>query len=157
MRITLIAIGKTEQAYLKDGLGIFLGRLKHYVQFEIKEVVLPRKLSSLSAEQVKQAETQILASIIEKASCVVLLDEKGDQYSSLEFAGFLQKRMNTGAKELVFVIGGAWGFSDEIYKNAHFKVSLSKMTFSHQMVRLFFLEQLYRAFTILKGENYHNE
>ncbi len=157
MKITLVLIGKTDHDYLKDGIEIFTNRLKHYIPFEIKEVNVLRKISALPPEQLKIAEAELISPFLQKAGCVVLLDENGTQFTSVDFSGFLQKRMNAGVKELLFVVGGAWGFADSVYQRADFKVSLSKMTFSHQMVRLFFVEQLYRAFTILKGENYHNE
>ncbi len=157
MKITLLAIGKTDQDYLKEGIAIYLQRLKHYISFRIQEIPALKKTSGLSARVVKEKEALLLLKQLDKADCIVLLDEKGKQLSSEEFSVFLQKKMNAGVRELVFVIGGAWGFDDTIYAKATHKLSLSRMTFSHQMVRLFFTEQLYRAFTILRGESYHNE
>lgn len=157
MKITLLTIGKTDQEYLKEGIQIYLKRLKHYVSFEVKEIPALKKTSGMSPESIKQKEAEMLIKHLDKPDYIVLLDEKGKQYSSEEFAGFIQQRMNAGAREVVFVIGGAWGFSEEMHLRAHHNLSLSRMTFSHQMVRLFFAEQVYRAFTILKGESYHNE
>ncbi len=157
MKITLLTLGKTDQGFLKEGIEQYVKRLKHYVPFEVKEVAALKKTAGMSPEVVRLKEAELLARHIEKADCLVLLDERGQEFSSVGFSGFLQKRMNSGVKELVFVVGGAWGFADSMHQKAHFKISLSKMTFSHQMVRLFFVEQLYRAFTILKGESYHNE
>ncbi|TVQ06495.1 MAG: 23S rRNA (pseudouridine(1915)-N(3))-methyltransferase RlmH [Bacteroidetes bacterium] len=157
MKITLLTIGKTDQGFLKEGIEEYVKRLKHYVSFEVKEIAALKKTSGMSPDVVKQKEAELISRHLEKADCLVLLDERGQEFSSVGFSGFLQKRMNSGVKEIVFVVGGAWGFADTLHQKAHFKISLSKMTFSHQMVRLFFVEQLYRAFTILKGESYHNE
>lgn len=157
MKIILLSIGKTDEAYLKTGIDLYLKRLRHYISFEMVEVAQVRKTASMAPEVIKSREAELLIKYLEKADAVVLLDEHGSEFSSVEFSSFIQKRMNSGIRELVFVVGGAWGFADKLHNKAHFKISLSRMTFSHQMVRLFFVEQLYRAFTILKGENYHNE
>lgn len=157
MKIILLSIGKTDEAYLKTGIDLYLKRLRHYISFEMVEVAQVRKTASMAPEVIKSREAELLIKYLEKADAVVLLDEHGSEFSSVQFSSFIQKRMNSGIRELVFVVGGAWGFADILHNKAHFKISLSRMTFSHQMVRLFFVEQLYRAFTILKGENYHNE
>ncbi|MFW5663750.1 MAG: 23S rRNA (pseudouridine(1915)-N(3))-methyltransferase RlmH [bacterium] len=157
MKITLLTIGKTDKGFLKTGIEQYVMRLKHYVPFEVKELSGIKKTAGMSPELVKQKEAELLARHIEKADCLVLLDERGTEFTSVGFSTFLQKRMNSGVREMVFVVGGAFGFTDSLRLKAHFKISLSQMTFSHQMVRLFFAEQLYRAFTILKGESYHNE
>ena len=158
MKISLIAIGKTDQEYLKKGISEYNKRLKHYARFEIKEVPALKKTSNMPSEVIKQKEADLLLKHLEKKTdCVVLLDEKGKELSSLEFSGFLQKQLNAGTREMAFVVGGAWGFHETIKQRAQHTLSLSRMTFSHQMVRLFFVEQLYRALTILKGEGYHNE
>lgn len=156
MKITLLSIGKTEESYLREGEAIYLNRLKHYAPFE--HVVLPalKKTKSLSHEQFKQEEGKILLARIQPSDQVLLLDERGRTFSSPQFAQYLQKQLNAGYKNVVFVIGGPFGFSEAVYQRANGKLALSELTFSHQMVRLFFLEQLYRAFTILKGEKYHH-
>lgn len=154
MKITLVTIGKTDQDFVREGLSVYMQRLKHYVSFGLVEI--PALKKPMPPGLVKQQEAKLLQKYFTRADCIVLLDEKGKQYSSIDFSGFLQKRMNAGIRELLFVVGGAWGFDPGVYKQAHHKLSLSSMTFSHQMIRVFFVEQLYRAFTILKGESYHN-
>jgi 23S rRNA (pseudouridine1915-N3)-methyltransferase len=156
MKITLIVVGKTEDEYLVKGIGIFRSRLEHYIKFNIIELQPPRSLRGLNPQQLKEAEGVLLLKYFNDADQVVLLDERGKLLTSVEFSGFLQKYMNAGTKHLLFVVGGAFGFSDEVYQKANYALSLSSMTFSHQMVRLFFTEQLYRAFTILRNEPYHN-
>ena len=153
MKIKLIQVGKTDEKHIAEGVDIYLGRLKHYLTFEII-TVNPSK-SRVATDAKKEEGALILSKAAGEP--LILLDEKGEEYSSVEFSKFLQKKMNSGVKSIVFVIGGAYGFSDEVYKAAERKIALSKMTFSHQMVRLFFTEQLYRAMTILKGERYHHE
>lgn len=156
MKITLLAVGKTDQAYLIEGMLVYFERLKHYIKFEAIELQTPRSFKSLNPTQLKEAEGKLILKQLADVDIVILLDEKGKQYTSEEFAIWMQKSMNSGLKHLMFVIGGAFGFSQEVYSAAKGKLALSNMTFSHQMVRLFFLEQLYRAFTILKNEPYHN-
>lgn len=158
MKIKLIVIGKTDEKYLQEGIQIYLNRLKHYISFEIITIndiktgaKQPRGLSGQ-----KDKEGKLFLAKIQSNDFVVLLDEKGKSFTSIENADFIQKRMNA-SHDIVFLIGGPFGFSQEIYERANDKLSLSKMTFSHQMVRLFFVEQLYRAFTIIKGEKYHND
>ncbi len=157
MKITLITIGKTDTDYLKQGIDVYMKRLKHYIPFELKEVAALKKTTGFSVDVIKQKEFELLKKHLETSDCIVLLDERGETFSSVGFSDFLQKRMNAGVRHLMFVVGGAWGFSPELNQMASFQISLSKMTFSHQMVRLFFVEQVYRAFSILKGESYHNE
>jgi 23S rRNA (pseudouridine1915-N3)-methyltransferase len=157
MKITLLTIGKTEEDFLKKGIEQYVKRLKHYIPFEINDIPALKKTAGMTPETVRQKEAELFVKHLEKADCIILLDERGTEYSSKGFADFLQKRMNTGIREMVFIVGGAWGFAEALHQKADFKISLSKMTFSHQMVRLFFVEQLYRGFTILKGESYHND
>ncbi len=157
MKIKLLAIGKTDDKCLQELIDEFQKRLKHYIKFEIEIIPDLKKVKNLSVDQRKQQEGSLILNRIESTDQLILLDEKGHQFRSLEFSRFLQKKMNSGIKQIVFVIGGPYGFSDEVYQKAQGKVSLSKMTFSHQMIRLFMVEQLYRAFTILQNEPYHNE
>lgn len=155
MKVKLIAIGKTDDNYLNEGIQIYLDRLKHYISFEIviiNDIKTGVKQNVLSQ---KEKEGKLFLSKLKSNDFVILLDENGKSFTSTEYANFFQKRMNA-SQDMIFLIGGPFGFSQEIYDRANEKVSLSKMTFSHQMVRLFFVEQLYRAFTIIKGEKYHN-
>ncbi|TBW29019.1 23S rRNA (pseudouridine(1915)-N(3))-methyltransferase RlmH [Gramella sp. KN1008] len=156
MTIKLVCIGKTDKKELEELISIYSKRLQHYIKFEFEIIPDLKKTKNLDENQQKSREGELILSGIESSDFIVLLDENGKQFSSESFSEYLQKRMNTGLKRLVFVIGGPYGFSDEIYNRANSRVSLSKMTFSHQMVRLFFTEQLYRAFTILKNEPYHH-
>ena len=157
MKIVLLTIGKTNERYLVDGIQHYQNRLKHYMPFEIIEIPNVKKAKNLSKTELKKKEGLLITQYIQSTDYVILLDDKGKTSSSLEFAQKLESWLNSGKKRLLFVVGGAYGFSDEIYSKASRKCSLSKMTFSHQMVRLFFAEQLYRAFTILKNEPYHHE
>ncbi len=156
MTIKLVCIGKTDKKELEKLIKVYSDRLQHYVKFEFEIIPDLKKTKNLDENQQKQKEGELLLSGFQNSDFVVLLDEKGKQYTSEEFSVYLQKRMNTGLKRLIFIIGGPYGFSEEVYARANSKISLSKMTFSHQMVRLFFTEQLYRAFTILKNEPYHH-
>lgn len=157
MTIKLLAIGKTDSKELQKLISMYEQRLGHYVKFELEIIPDLKKTKNLSAEQQKIKEGELIFKSLANTDILVLLDVNGKQYSSLEFSSYLQKKMNSGLKQLVFLIGGPYGFSEEIYKKASGKISLSKMTFSHQMVRLFFVEQLYRAFTILRNEPYHHQ
>lgn len=157
MKITLLTIGKTEDKYLQEGIDIYLKRLKHYIPFKILEIPELKGTRSLSQEQQKSKEAELIFKNINTADHVILLDENGLELSSKQFSAFLNKKMVGGQQHLVFIVGGPYGFSDEIYKRSSEKISFSKMTFSHQMIRLFFAEQLYRACTILKGEPYHHD
>lgn len=156
MKVTLILNGKTEDDYIQKGFAIFEQRLKHYLPFECMVIPALKNTKALSIEQQKQKEAELVFKYLQPADRVILLDENGKEYSSTGFSGFIQQQMNAGIKNLVFVVGGPYGFSEELYKRATAKISLSKMTFSHQMVRLFFAEQLYRAMTILRNEPYHH-
>ena len=156
MKIKLVQIGKTDARYLQDGIEIYVKRLKHYCALEVVEIPDLKNAKNLSEEQQKDEEGKLILKHADNSDWVVLLDEKGREYSSTDFANQLQKRMNQGLKNLIFVIGGPYGFSQSVYQRANEKIALSQMTFSHQMVRLFFIEQLYRGFTILKGEPYHH-
>ena len=157
MKIRLIVIGKTNTAYLKTGESDYEDRLKHYCKFE--ELLIPpiKNGGKLSNKDLRIKEGQLVLKNIDSTDQVILLDEKGKSFSSINFSNLLNQKLIGSNKRLVFVVGGAFGFSEEVYKRANSKLSLSKMTFSHQMIRLIFKEQLYRAFTILKGEKYHHE
>lgn len=157
MKISLIVVGKTEEEYLKTGISQYEQRLVHYTGFSIRIIPSLKNTKSITSAQQKEKEAELILQAIEGCDQVILLDEKGKEYRSSEFAVFLQQRMNSGIKHLAFVVGGPFGFSESVYKKANGKLSLSTMTFSHQMIRLLFVEQLYRAFTILKNEPYHNE
>lgn len=156
MKVTLLTVGKTDVAWVKQGLTLYCERLTHYVPFSITEIPELKRVSSLSREQIKQREGELILKAVKPSDDVVLLDERGKQYSSLKWSEVIGKKLVAG-KDIVFVIGGAYGFSEAVYQRANGLVSLSKMTFSHQMVRTIFTEQLYRAFTILKGEPYHHD
>ncbi len=157
MNIELIVIGKTDSAEVERLFVEYAKRVNHYCKFSL--TVLPdiRGNKSFSPKQQRMAEGEAILRQLNDSDYVVLLDERGVQYRSVEFAQWLQKRLNSGVKRLVLVVGGAFGFSDEVYQRAHSKVSLSAMTFTHQFVRVIFAEQIYRAFTILRNEPYHNE
>lgn len=156
MKIKLICVGKTVSPYLLEGETEYLKRLKHYGKVEKIEIPELKNARKLSKDQIKSEEGKLILDKINPNDSLILLDENGTEYSSTKFAQFLQKKMNQSTKGIAFIVGGAYGFSEEIYTKAQGKISLSKMTFSHQMVRLFFLEQLYRAHTILRGEPYHH-
>lgn len=156
MKITLLAVGKTEDKYLIEGIEKYLTRLKHYINFNF--VIIPdiKNTKNLTEAQQKTKEAELIAKQLNPGDVVMLLDEKGKKHSSVSFAEYLNKQMIGSVQHLVFIIGGPYGFDESIYKRANGSLSLSDMTFSHQMVRLFFVEQLYRAFTILKNEPYHH-
>tara|TARA_B110000305_G_scaffold223077_1_gene267304 strand:+ start:620 stop:1093 length:474 start_codon:yes stop_codon:yes gene_type:complete len=156
MKIKLLAIGKTDSKDLQPVIEEYSKRLSFYVSFNFEIIPDIKNAKNLSKKQQKIAEGNELLKRIEKSDTIIILDEKGKTFSSVEFSVFLQKKMNSGLKNLIFMIGGPYGFSEEIYQRANAKISLSTMTFSHQMVRLFFIEQLYRGFTILKNEPYHH-
>ena len=157
MNLILLTVGKTDVKWVKEGLDLYASRLKHYIPFSIVEIPELKKVASLTRQQIKEKEGELILKQVGPQDILVLLDEHGREYRSLEFADFLEKLLATGAKNLIFTVGGAYGFSDAVYDRVNWKISLSKMTFSHQMVRTIFAEQLYRAFTILKGEPYHHE
>ena len=153
----MLTVGKTDKDWVKQGMDIYVSRLKHYIAFSITEIPELKNVSALSREQIKAKEGELILKNVKPADNLVLLDERGKEYSSVEFAKVLQDKINYEGKDIVFVIGGAYGFSEDVYRRANSKMSLSRMTFSHQMVRAIFAEQLYRAFTIIKGEPYHHE
>ncbi len=157
MKIKLIAIGKTDDKNLIQLIEGYQKRLQHYCKFEFEIIPDIKNVKNLSENQQKEKEGASILKKISSTDQLILLDEKGYEFRSIEFSRFLQKKMNSGIKQLVFVIGGPYGFSETIYQKAQGKLSLSKMTFSHQMIRLFMVEQLYRGFTILKNEPYHHE
>ena len=157
MKITLLTVGKTDKDWVKQGLDIYVSRLKHYIPFSVVEIPELKNVSSMTKDQIKTREGELILKNIKPTDDVILLDEHGKEYSSVEFASLLQKKISYEGKDIVFVIGGAYGFSEAVYKRANSKISLSRMTFSHQMVRAIFAEQIYRAFTIMKGEPYHHE
>ncbi|MFN7118270.1 MAG: 23S rRNA (pseudouridine(1915)-N(3))-methyltransferase RlmH [Saprospiraceae bacterium] len=156
MKIELWAIGKTNEKYLEEGITIYLKRLKHYINFEFSVIPDIKQAGNLNALQLKNKEGETILARLKNEDFLILLDEKGDVYTSEAFADYIQQKLQISYKRIIFLIGGAYGFSEDLYVRANSKLSLSKMTFSHQMVRLFFVEQLYRAMTILKNEPYHN-
>ncbi len=157
MKITLLTVGKTDVKWVREGLELYSSRLIHYVPFSLVEIPELKNVSALSQVQIKGREGELILKHLKPADELVLLDEHGREFRSIEFADFIEGRMSRSSRDLVFVIGGAYGFSQEVYFRADSKISLSKMTFSHQMVRTIFAEQLYRAFTIMRGEPYHHE
>jgi 23S rRNA (pseudouridine1915-N3)-methyltransferase len=156
MQIKLITIGKTDNKNLQALIEDYKKRLSHYIRFEFDIIPDIKNVKHLSETQQKEKEGELILSKTQKSDVVILLDENGKQMDSVAFSSYLQKHMNSGIKTLIFVIGGPYGFSESVYKRANGKLGLSQMTFSHQMVRLFFIEQLYRGFTILKNEPYHH-
>ncbi|MBQ4008088.1 MAG: 23S rRNA (pseudouridine(1915)-N(3))-methyltransferase RlmH [Muribaculaceae bacterium] len=157
MKITLAVVGKTSTGYLEQGVAEYVRRLSHYVSFNIQYIADLKNTKNLTVEQQKTSEGKLIIQSLEKSDYVVLLDEHGREYTSLQFADYVQKRMSSGVRRVVFVVGGPYGFSQEVYDRANDKLSLSKMTFSHEMIRLIFTEQLYRAYTIMNHEPYHHE
>jgi 23S rRNA (pseudouridine1915-N3)-methyltransferase len=157
MKITLLTVGKTDRDWVKQGLDIYVSRLKHYIPFTIVEIPELKNVSALTKDQIKTREGELILKNIRPTDDVILMDERGREYTSVELAKVIQEKISYVGKDMVFVIGGAYGFSQDVYSRANSKISLSKMTFSHQMVRAIFAEQLYRAFTIMKGEPYHHE
>ena len=157
MNIELIVVGKTDMKEVEALVSMYTKRLNHYIKFAITTLADVRNTKNLSAAEQKRMEGEAILRLITDSDHLMLLDEHGLELRSIEFADLLQKRMSAGTKRLVFVIGGPYGFSDAVYQRANSKLSLSKMTFSHQIVRAIFTEQLYRAFTILKNEPYHHE
>ena len=152
----LLTVGRTDIPWVKEGLDLYVSRLKHYVPFQWEEIPQLKNVSALSRAQIKDKEGELILKALRPGEEVILLDEHGREYRSVEFAAFIGGRLQRG-RDLVFVVGGAYGFSEAVYARSDGKLSLSKMTFSHQMVRTVFAEQLYRAFTILKNEPYHHE
>ena len=156
MKVTLLVVGKTTDVHIETLIQEYQKRLAHYIPFALQVIPELKNTKALTAEQQKQAEGELILRATTPATDLILLDEHGKEFRSIEFADYIQKRMSSG-RDVVFVVGGPYGFSEAVYQRANGKISLSKMTFSHQMVRLFFVEQLYRAMTILSGEPYHHE
>lgn len=156
MKISLLVTGKTDDAYINTGIDKYVSRLKHYTPFDIQVIPALKNAKSMSEPEIKKKEADLIFKHIDDGDYLVLLDEHGKQFSSTEFSKFITACSVRSVNKLVFVVGGAYGFDEQVYKRANEQISLSRMTFSHQMVRLFFVEQLYRAFTILKGEPYHH-
>lgn len=157
MKITLLTVGKTDKDWVRQGMDIYMSRLKHYIPFNVVEIPELKNVSALTKDQIKTREGDLILKSLRPTDDVILMDERGKQYSSVEFAKILQDKISYIGKDIVFVIGGAYGFSQAVYERADSKISLSRMTFSHQMVRAIFVEQIYRAFTIMRGEPYHHE
>lgn len=157
MKIILAVVGKMASGYLSNGIEQYTSRLKHYVPFEILHIADAKNTKSLTEAQQKAAEGRNILAALDSSDHVVLLDEHGKQFTSVEFARYIEKKMASVQRRLVFVVGGPYGFSPEVYARASEKISLSSMTFSHEMIRLIFTEQLYRAMTIVRGEPYHHE
>ncbi|MBQ4420390.1 MAG: 23S rRNA (pseudouridine(1915)-N(3))-methyltransferase RlmH [Bacteroidales bacterium] len=157
MNIKLLVVGRTVKGFVSEATEEYTKRLKHYINFSIEVIPDVKNASSLSSSQLKEKESELILKHISEDDCVILLDEKGKEYSSKEFAAFTQQKMNQSIKSLVFIVGGAFGFDERLKQKFSNKISISRMTFSHQMIRVLFVEQLYRAFTILRNEPYHNE
>jgi 23S rRNA (pseudouridine1915-N3)-methyltransferase len=157
MKVALVLVGKTVNKHFVELIDEYAGRVKHYIGFDIITIPELKNTKSLSVDQQKQQEGELILKQLQAGDHVVLLDEHGKEFRSVEFSSYMEQKMQTVNKRLVFVIGGPYGFSPDVYGKANEKISLSKMTFSHQMVRLIFVEQLYRAMTIMRGEPYHHE
>lgn len=157
MKLIWMMIGKTDFDFVEQGVNEYVKRLKKYISLEIIVLADVKMGSKVNPDVLKEKEADLLLAKIKDSDNVVLLDEKGKQFSSVGFAGWINEQLNYSSSNLVFVIGGAYGFSDRVYQRAKSKISLSSLTFSHQLVRLLFAEQLYRAFTIIRGESYHHE
>lgn len=157
MKISLFVVGKTNHNYLSPGIDDYTKRINHYIPFNIQYIADAKNTKKLSQAQQKQAEGQNLLNAFDKSDYVVLLDERGKEFTSKDFSLFIEKKMQTVAKRLVFVVGGPYGFSEDVYQRANEKISLSKMTFPHDLIRLIFTEQLYRSFTIMNNEPYHHD
>ena len=157
MKVTLLTVGKTNDLSFKNAISEYQKRLKFYISFDIEEIPSLKNTKNLTEDNQKQKEGELILKNLQDEDEVVLLDDKGSEFTSKQFASYIEKKSASGLKRLVFVVGGPYGFSQEVYQRADDKVSLSRMTFSHQMVRLVFTEQLYRAMTIIRGEPYHHE
>jgi 23S rRNA (pseudouridine1915-N3)-methyltransferase len=156
VKCVLIQVDKTQESYLLDGIADYTRRLNNYCSFTTSTINVPKAVRQRSQGEQKSEEAKLILAELSPEDVLVLLDEKGKEFTSVEFSKFIAQKQNASVKRLIFLIGGPFGFDESIYKRANFKIALSQMTFSHQMVRLFFIEQLYRAFTILKGEKYHH-
>ena len=157
MKITLLTVGKTDKDWVRQGMEIYVSRLKHYIPFSVVEIPELKNVSALTKDQIKAREGELILKNIKPTDDMIILDERGKEYSSTELAKVIQDKISYTGKDMVYVIGGAYGFSEDVYQRANSKISLSRMTFSHQMVRAIFVEQIYRAFTIMRGEPYHHE
>lgn len=157
MKIALVVIGKTDAGYFVEAINEYKNRLSHYIPFEMEVISDIKNVKNLSESQQKEKEGELILKSIQPGDYLVLLDEKGKDFTSMQFSAYIEKKMHSVPKRLVFVVGGPYGFSDAVYNAAKEKISLSKMTFSHQMIRLIFIEQIYRAMTILNNEPYHHE
>jgi 23S rRNA (pseudouridine1915-N3)-methyltransferase len=157
MKVQLLLVGKTTQEFVRKGVEEYADRLKHYLPFEMETIPDMRNMRNFSFDRIREKEGDAILKYIQPDDLVVLLDERGKEFTSMEFAGYMEKKMLATPKRLVFIIGGPYGFADKVYALAREKVSLSKMTFSHQLIRLIFVEQLYRAMTILGNQPYHHE
>lgn len=157
MQIILITVGKTKTSFLQEGIRNYIQRLKHYIDFSLIELPDLKSVKSLSANEQKHKEGLAICEKLYTSDHVIILDEKGREMNSLHFANYMEKIMTSGRKRIVYIIGGPYGFSEQVYDRADAKLSLSQMTFNHEMVRLFFIEQLYRSMTIIRGEPYHHE
>ncbi len=157
MKITLILVGKTTDKPVEVGMDKYSKRIQRYLPFQLEVIPALKNAKKMSEAEIKQKEGDLILNKISTSDHIVLLDEKGKEYTSVLFSSFIKKKMIHGMKSLVFIIGGAYGFSDAVYSRAHSKLALSQMTFSHQLIRLIFLEQLYRSFTIINNEPYHHE
>lgn len=157
MKIKLLLVGKTDSREIQNLTANFAMRINRYINFETEIIPDIKKSNKMSESEVKSRESSLIMNAIVPNDVLVLFDEKGKRMTSRDFASFIQTRMNSSVKKLIFLIGGAYGFDNEIYQRADFEISLSDMTFSHQMVRLFATEQIYRAFTIINGEPYHHD
>lgn len=157
MKILLIQIDKTQESYLQNGIDLYMQRLKNYTTVDVMTINVPKNVRQRSVNEQKTEEAKLILQVLTNEDVLVVLDEQGKEYHSVNFSKFIAQKQNASVKRLVFLIGGPFGFDQNIYARANDKLSLSQMTFSHQMIRLFFLEQLYRAYTILKGEKYHHQ
>lgn len=156
MKIIFLFTGKTDNGWIKDGFDQYLGRLRHYTDIELVEIAPPKNAAKLQAVELNKAEGELQLAKIQDSDRLVLLDERGKQFSSVEMAAWMEKQQLAGYRRLVFLVGGPFGFSEKVYQRADAQLSLSKLTFSHQMVRTILAEQVYRSFTILRGEKYHH-
>jgi len=157
MKIIFLTVGKTEDAYLKEGIEKYVKRLKHYCKLELVDLNELKNTKALTPDQQKSKEAEMILKKVSATDYVVLLDENGTEFTSQQFAAYLDKRSISSSANMVFIVGGPYGFDQSVYQRSNDKLSFSRMTFSHQMIRLFFTEQLYRAFTIIKGEPYHHQ
>ena len=157
MKILLLTIGNTDTKYIKEGIDDYIKRLSFYIPFETRVIPDLKNRNALSVDLQKEKEGQLIMNQVQTVDYLILLDERGTEFTSVEFSKWIEKRMIAGIRQIVFIIGGPYGFSKLIYQRSDFKISLSQLTFSHQMVRLIFVEQVYRAMTIIKNEPYHHE